>query len=129
MAQISSSSFFPPQCFCQGTVDVYDMDLFNIALGEEITALPPEYGMLDFEFVENDNDHMGSSLDDIINGTKGWGVHFSGGMGKPMNQWVDPEEVSKRFPQAHPGYRALFQAWNDEAKEVCPSGTFPLPSV
>jgi hypothetical protein len=103
------------------------MDLFNIALGEEIVALPPEYGMLDFELIENDNDYMGFSLDDFVNGTKGWAVHFSGGIGKPMHNWIDPEEVSRRFPHAHAGYRVLFQAWNNEAREVCPEGTFPMP--
>ncbi|TFJ82793.1 hypothetical protein NSK_005869 [Nannochloropsis salina CCMP1776] len=54
----------------QGIKDVYDMDLFNIALGEDVTALPPVYGMLDFEFSENDNTEMGATLDEIINGEK-----------------------------------------------------------
>jgi hypothetical protein len=94
------------------------MDLFNIALGEDIAALPPEYGMLDFEFVENDNEHMGSTLDDIIRGVKGWAVHFSSGMRKPMANWVDPASIPKLFPNA--------QTWNDEARAVCPSGSYPV---
>ncbi len=108
--------------------DVYDMDLFNIALGEDITALPPIYGMLDFEFMENDNEHMVATLDDIINGVQGWVVHFSGKMGKPMVKWIDPAIVSKTFPHAHPGYQALFQIWNDEARMLCPSGSYPTPA-
>ena len=105
------------------------MDLFNVALGEEITALPPDYGMLDFEFMKNDNKHMTAMLDDIIHGVKGWAVHFSGkssgGMGKPMIDWVDPANVPQIFPHAHPGYQILMQTWNDDARAVCPSGSYP----
>jgi hypothetical protein len=76
---LASSDRLPILFITKHIPDVYDMDLFNIALGEDITALPPEHGMLDFEFVEIDNEHMGSNLDDIIRGVKGWAIHFSSG--------------------------------------------------
>ena len=78
----------------------------------------------DFEFVENDNEHMGSTLDDIIRGVKGWGVHFSSGMRKPMANWVDPASIPKLFPNAHPGYQILHQTWPDEARSM-PLGLIP----
>ena len=100
------------------------MDLFNIALGEDIVALPPEYGMLDFEFVENDNNQVGS-LDEIINGTRGWAVHFSGYAGKPLIKKIDPDMLRVEIPHVHHGYFKLFEMWNQEAREVCPAGSFP----
>jgi len=108
----------------KGIKDVYDMDLFNIALGEDVTALPPAYGMLDFELSGNDNIEMGVTLDEIINGEKGWAVHFSCS-GKPMVDYVDPDALSRKFPQAHPGLARLTQMWNEEARAVCPMGSYP----
>jgi len=122
----ATSNHLPIHLLTKRIPDVYDMDLFNIALEEDITALPPEYGMLDFEFVENDNEHMGPTLDDIIRGVKGWAVHFSSGMRKPMANWVNPASIQTLFPNAHPGYQILLQTWNDEARAVCPSGSYPV---
>lgn len=109
----------------QGKNDVYDMDLFNIVFEKDMVVLPPIYGMLDSEFVENDHNHVGP-LDPMLNGTGVWAVHFSGG-GKPMSSRIDPANVAQTHPKAHPGYAKLLELWTDTAQRICPQGTFPSP--
>ena len=103
----------------QGHRDVYDMDLFNLVYGNETTILPDIYGMLDSEFEENHHDHLGS-LDNILEGKKGWAVHFTAG-GKPWSRPRDEPGIQKFRPGSHSGYARLTLMWQEEADAVCPS--------
>lgn len=98
------------------------MDLFNIVFEKDITVLPPIYGMLDSELVENDHEHLGP-LDLMLN-TSGWAVHFSGGP-KPILTKVDPAQIPNTHPKAHPGYAKIMEMWGDTARRICPPETLP----
>ncbi len=98
------------------------MDLLNEVFAKEITVLPPIYGLLDTEFMENDEEAFGP-LEDVLEGKTSWAVHFSAG--KPMAPMINWPHMAKENSTAHGGLAALYEMWNAEARMICPQGAYP----
>lgn len=100
------------------------MDLFNAVFGQEIMALPSEYALLDLELTGVHDIYKAQvDIEQMLNGTRGWAIHFSAG--KPMKDPIGPD----LYPLSHPAYGRILDAWYREAANVCPPGSFPNAST
>ena len=88
---------------------LYDMDIINEELREDIHRLPSVYGMLNSEFENRQpTPFYGNSFDEIINSA--YFVHFTA-VGKPWTVSLDNIRVRIKNGGAQPQMLQLYEKW------------------
>jgi len=100
---------------------MYDMDLINKEFRDEKLVLPGTYGLLNTLWENRELTHVPAFSNMSLNEVRSMAhfVHFSGPAGKPW-QCVNPSNIKRIRPNAHPFFYEVFDTWCAE-KEMLQS--------
>lgn len=106
--------------------DEYDMDLVNRVFKKRLMVLPGRYCTLNSHWEVVDlpgwfgggiKTRLAETPEDMVRLYETAEIlHFTA-MGKPWD--VDPDDVPRARPDAHPLFREQFKIWKDTANAVC----------